>query len=154
MNQYSIFWIIYTKPLNMRFMMNILDVVDLESVMSFKEGTERDICQIFSDYLLRVGKCEMAIVDGKTDEIKTMGLNAFQLNDKFVGLLRARNCISKTSFNKYRKTEIFTEWLKKRKAQGDSAERSDILQSASSKSSTAKHYVSSDFISYNKGAKK
>jgi len=139
---------------DMRFMMNILDVVDLESVMSFKEGTERDICQIFSDYLLRVGKCEMAIVDGKTDEIKTMGLNAFQLNDKFVGLLRARNCISKTSFNKYRKTEIFTEWLKKRKAQGDSAERSDILQSASSKSSTAKHYVPSDFISYNKGAKK
>jgi hypothetical protein len=139
---------------DMRFMMNILKFIDLDAVLSFKEGTERDLCQIFSDYLLKVGKYEVFIVDGKSDEVRTAGWNAVQLNDKFIGLLRARNCIGKTTFGRYRKTEVFTEWLKKRKELGDSAETSDILESSSAKQDTPKRYLPTDFISGNKGSKR
>jgi hypothetical protein len=37
---------------DMRFMMNILKYVDVRTVLQFKDGTERDIGHIFSDYLL------------------------------------------------------------------------------------------------------
>ena len=134
---------------DMRFMMNILKYVDIESVLGFKEGNERDICQIFSDYLFKVTKYNLFIVDGKSDETKSSGLKSFEINDKFIGLLRARNCITK-SFNKYRKTEVFTEWLKKRKEQGAAAETSDILELTSSEQTATSAYMPKDFIEHNK----
>lgn len=115
---------------DMKFMMNILEYVDIDSVLDFKEGMERDICCIFSDYLLQVTRGEMFIVDGKSDR-RTTGWRAHEANDKFIGLLRARNCITRSFRNRYKKTEVFTEWLQKRKAAGREAPRSNILDNRS-----------------------
>jgi hypothetical protein len=138
---------------DMRFMENILKFINLDSVLFFKEGNERDICQIFSDYLLRVCKHELFIVDGNSDDVKTTGWNSMQLNDKFIGLLRMRNCVVKASFGKYRKTQAFTEWLKKRKEQGDTAETSNILESSPAQPSTEKRFMPADFIANTKSPK-
>ena len=96
----------------------------------------------------------MLIVDGKSDEEKTSGLTIYQLNDKFIGLLRARNCICKTTFGRYRKTEVFTEWLKERKARGDSAETSNILETSASKPPVEKHYIPADIMADIKSSKR
>lgn len=138
---------------DMRFMMNILKYISTDAVLYFKEGSERDICQIFSDYLLKVGRSELVIVDGNSDDIKTSGWNAMQVNDKFIGLLRTRNCIVKTSFGKFRKTEAFTMWLKDRKVKGDSAETSNILESATIEPNFKERFVPADFISNHKNNK-
>lgn len=115
---------------DMKFMMNILDYVDLDSVVDFKEGSERDICCIFSDYLLRVSRNELFIVDGKVDR-KTTGWRSHEINDKFIGLLRARNCITRSFRNRYKKTDAYTDWLQKRKALGNDAPRSNVLENRS-----------------------
>ena len=112
----------------MKFMMSILKVVDIESVLAFKEGSTKDIMYMFSDYLLRVTRGEMFIVDGKSDR-KTTSWKAYELGDKFIGLLLARNCIGKMrKNNQFRKTDAFAEWLRLRKEAGDAAEQSDILE--------------------------
>ena len=115
------------KLRDMSFMMNILNYVDIDAVLNFKEGNEKDICCRFADYLLRVTKSELYIVDGNCDR-KSVGYKSHEVNDKFIGLLTARNCIVKTRRNKYKKTEVFTNWLLDRKRKGNSAEQSDILE--------------------------
>jgi hypothetical protein len=84
-------------------------------------------------------------VEAMNDKLSN-GYPSYQLDSKFIGILRARKCITKSAFGKYRKTEAFTEWLKKRKEQGDSAETSNILEPESSKQNFESRVISADFI--------
>jgi hypothetical protein len=121
---------------DMRFMMNILKYVDISALMAFKEGNEKEIFNLFADYLVRITKYEVNIVDGKSDAHPSTGYKINEAQMKFMGLVVARNCFSKIRSNRYKKTEAFTDWLSKRKDQGDKAETSDILEVANSQRSS------------------
>ena len=135
---------------DMKFMMNILKVVDIEGLISFKEGTTKDLSYIFSDYLLRVTRGEMFIVDAKTDH-KTTSWKGYEIGDKFIGLLLNRNCISRMrKSNQFRKTDAFAEWLRIRKEQGGAAEQSDILENNAADAALGGGFVPADVVASHK----
>jgi len=129
---------------DMEFMKNIMKYVSLDSILSIKEASEKDICCMFSDYLLRVSRSELYIVDGKTNRVSS-GYRSHEVNDKFIGLLTARNCIVKTRRNKYKKTEVFCDWLLARKRKGKDAESSDILEVSGPKYDPARGFNPEEF---------
>jgi hypothetical protein len=112
---------------DMKFMMNILEYVDLDTLIAFKEGYDKDISFLFSDYLLRVVKSDIKMVDGKAN-ITSSGYKMYEALDKLIGTLFARNCFVRIAHRKIKKTDCFTEWLNRRKEQGDAAEKSRILE--------------------------
>lgn len=130
---------------DMKFMMNILEYIDIESIIEFKEGNEKDLCTVFADYLIKVSEGSLYIVEASCNKVSTRQRN-YSLDSKFIGILRARKCFVKSSKGSYRKTEAFTEWLKKRRAQGDSAETSNILELKPAQQNPRFEFISGDFI--------
>lgn len=97
---------------DMTFMKNILKYVNVDSLLTFSEGTEKDICSYFMDYLIKVMDREMYIPLSNNDNEKKFGMKLFDLQPRFISLLSARNCIKKTRRGRYMKTEQFNRWLK------------------------------------------
>lgn len=123
---------------DMRFMMNILKYVGLDSIMTYNEFTENDLSSIFSDYLTRTLSRHgyLNMVDGLTDERMSKCDSIHEAQKRFVGLLIARNCIKKARYGRFIKTEQYNKWLQEREKQGDGAEASNILETGSNEQYT------------------
>lgn len=129
---------------DMKFMMNVLKYVDIDHLLSWKEGTAKDMSHLFADYLLRVTTGKLWMVDGNSD-FKSSNWKSYEALDKFIGVLLARNAFTKVR-NAYRKTDVFAAWLSQRKEQGDAAPTSDILENAAIDPGFGGSFVPEDLV--------
>jgi hypothetical protein len=118
---------------DMTFMKNILKYVNVDSLLTFTEGTEKDICNYFMDYLIKVMDREMYIPLANDDQDKRFGMKLFELQPRFISLLSARNCIKKTRRGRYMKTEQFNKWLKEFSEHEQRNDTTSVLEVKSNK---------------------
>ena len=118
---------------NMEFMANILKYVNVDNILSFTEGTEKDICNYYMDYLTMVMDRDLYIIKGNDDKSFSYGQRIYELTPRFIGLLLARNCIKKTNRGRYMKTEQFSRWLKEFAEHGIHNNTADVLEVESNK---------------------
>ncbi len=119
---------------NMRFMENISEYVDLGQLLKEEEFTERAITQIFYDYLSLVSNNKLYMPDACNDTSMKYGGFINDLGQKFIGVITARNCFSRTGRGMYKKTSMFNTWLGERITLGDKASKSNILELKASES--------------------
>jgi len=123
---------------SMAFMENICKYIDIDQLLNDNdEFSDKHIQQIFYDYLERVSRSVLYIVDSKNDNIKSFGQKPYESVNKLINLLTSRNCFVRTKRGMYRKTKQFNEWLLKRMELGDDAPTSDILELESTKQNPA-----------------
>jgi hypothetical protein len=113
---------------SMEFMKNICEYIDIAPLFQEEEFSEKGIQQIFYDYLHRVSKGKLFIIDAKSDKATSFGMMVHEANQKLIGILTARNCLTRSKRGVYKKTIMFNTWLAERSRRGDKADKSDILE--------------------------
>jgi len=121
---------------DMGFMEDISHYVDLRPMLNEEEFTSQGIQQIFYDYIHKVSDKELYIVDAKTDKVKRHGMYANEVNQKLIGILTTRNCLTRTKRGAFKKTKMFNSWLEERSRLGDKATRPYILELNKNQSNT------------------
>lgn len=97
---------------DMRFMENILRYIDHNPLFTEDEFGEKTLMQIFSDYLIRVERGDLQMIDSKNDNVKMTGLKPHISISKLINTLVSRNCLVRSGAL-FRKTEAFNNWLNK-----------------------------------------
>ena len=121
---------------DMHFMMNIAEHIDLNSLFREEELNERSIHQIFYDYLGLVSERKMYMPSAKSDKFMSTNIMVHEGTQKLIGILTARNCLTRSKRGTYKKTVMFNSWLAERMKLGDRAEKSYILELVANKDNT------------------
>lgn len=101
---------------DMRFMEGIMSYVGIDQLIREDEFTENSLRQIFFDYLYAVTEGKAFIVDSNDDKNKSTGYKYISdACQKLIGIMCARNCFVRGKRGAYKKSEMFSEWLMKKK---------------------------------------
>jgi hypothetical protein len=136
MDQYSIMKLSVEKLGDMKFMENICKHIDISPLFREDEFSERGINQIFFDYLHMVSNGDIYIPDAKSDKKLNKRMYVADANQKLIGILTSRNCLTRTRKGSLKKTAMFNSWLEERMRLGENAPFSDILELEHNKSNT------------------
>jgi len=118
---------------NMDFMENIIKYIEPTSLLLEDEFTDKSLFQIFSDYLQKVWDAQLAMVDARSDKMRSTRIPANQGLAKLINTMVARKCLIRVR-SVYRKTAAFNEWLKRIIEVRDERELSNVLENPGNES--------------------
>lgn len=97
---------------DMRFMEGIMRYISTDQLIREDEFSESGLRQIFFDYLYAVTDNKAFIIDANNDSNHTTGYKyVSDVCHKLIGVLTARNCLSRTKRGMFKKTAMFSKWL-------------------------------------------
>jgi len=118
---------------NMEFMENIIKYIEPSSLLLEDEFSDKTIQQIFADYLQRVWEGQLAMVDARSDRMRTTRVSINHGLPKLINTLVARKCLIRVK-SLYRKTAAFNEWLKDMIEASNDRKLSDVLENPGNES--------------------